>query len=58
MKAGVDDQPHGAEFLRLQISQPPERIAGFIFIGTPDAPLEERLRPDLDEVVSPWTPPR
>ncbi|HVQ08949.1 MAG TPA: nitroreductase, partial [Allosphingosinicella sp.] len=30
----------------------PERIAGFIFIGTPGADLEERLRPDPDEVVS------
>ena len=26
---------------------PPERIAGFLFLGTPGAPLEERLRPDL-----------
>ena len=33
---------------------PPERIAGFIFIGTPAAELEERLRPDYDEVVSEW----
>jgi nitroreductase len=33
---------------------PPERIAGFIFIGTPGAELEERLRPDYDEVVSDW----
>jgi nitroreductase len=35
---------------------PPERIAGFLFLGTPGAPLEERLRPDYDEVVSEWTP--
>jgi len=35
---------------------PPERIAGFIFLGTPGNPLEERLRPDYDEVVSEWTP--
>ena len=32
----------------------PERIAGFIFIGTPGAPLEERLRPAFKEVVSEW----
>ena len=32
----------------------PERIAGFIFIGTPGAELEERLRPDFAEVVSQW----
>jgi nitroreductase len=35
---------------------PPERIAGFVFIGTPAAELEERLRPDYDEVVSEWSP--
>lgn len=36
---------------------PPERIAGFIFIGTPAAELEERLRPEYDEVASEWTLP-
>ncbi|HKR24073.1 MAG TPA: nitroreductase [Allosphingosinicella sp.] len=36
---------------------PPERIAGFIFLGTPSAELEERLRPDPAEVVSEWLPP-
>lgn len=36
---------------------PPERIAGFIFIGTPGAPLEERPRPEPDEIVSAWAPP-
>ena len=36
---------------------PPERIAGFVFLGTPGAELEERLRPEYDEVVSEWTPP-
>src|SRR5687767_14341079 len=36
---------------------PPERIAGFVFIGTPGAELEERLRPDFDEVASAWVPP-
>lgn len=35
---------------------PPERIAGFLFLGTPGNPLEERLRPDYDEVVSEWAP--
>lgn len=34
--------------------EPGERIAGFIFLGTPSVPLEERPRPDLDEVVSEW----
>jgi nitroreductase len=33
------------------------RIAGFIFIGSPSRPLEERPRPQLDAVVSQWSPP-
>ena len=32
-----------------------ERIVGFVFIGTPTRPLEDRPRPDLDRVVSYWT---
>lgn len=31
-----------------------ERIAGFVFIGTPMRPLDERPRPDLDDVLSIW----
>jgi nitroreductase len=34
---------------------PPERIAGFIFLGTPGIALEERPRPEFGEVVSEWT---
>ena len=36
----------------------PERIAGFIFVGTSAAELEERLRPDLSEIFSEWRPER
>ena len=36
---------------------PGERIAGFIFIGSPGRELEERPRPDLGEVVTEWQPP-
>jgi len=32
-----------------------ERIAGFIYIGTATAPLEERPRPALADVVSRWS---
>ena len=32
----------------------PERIAGFIFLGTPVKQLEERPRPDLGKIVSTW----
>ena len=35
-----------------------ERIAGFIFLGSPGNPLEERPRPALEEHVSDWVPPR
>jgi nitroreductase len=33
---------------------PDERIAGFLFLGTPGAELSERPRPDYDDVVSVW----
>lgn len=32
-----------------------DRIAGFVFIGTPGADLEERPRPAYDEVAATWT---
>lgn len=32
----------------------PERIAGFVFIGTPGKSLEERPRPDMAKTVSIW----
>lgn len=43
------------ETVRDAFGQAPERIAGFVFIGTPSRPLEERPRPDFDRVVSNWT---
>ncbi|VVT20559.1 Nitroreductase [Sphingomonas sp. EC-HK361] len=33
----------------------PERIAGFLFLGTPGRPLDERPRPELDSIVREWT---
>jgi nitroreductase len=32
--------------------KPTERIAGYIYIGQPAVPLEERVRPDMDKIVS------
>lgn len=32
-----------------------ERIAGFVFIGTPTRPLDERPRPELNDVLSIWS---
>jgi nitroreductase len=36
---------------------PGEKIAGFIFIGSPGRELEERPRPDPAEIVRDWRPP-
>jgi len=36
--------------------QPPERIAGFLFLGTPGVELEERPRPELDDLLTEWRP--
>jgi nitroreductase len=38
-------------------AEPGERIAGFIYIGSPGRPLEERPRPDLAAIVRSWDPP-
>lgn len=35
-----------------------DRVAGFIFIGSPGKQLEERPRPDFDDVVRQWAPKR
>ena len=32
----------------------PERIVGFVFIGSPAKQLEERPRPDLSKIISVW----
>ncbi|WP_265529414.1 nitroreductase family protein [Sphingomicrobium marinum] len=34
-----------------------ERIAGYFFLGSPGTMLEERERPDMDEIVTRWCPP-
>jgi len=46
-----------SEDVRAAFCGPGERIAGFIFIGHPDNPLEDRERPSLDEVAGQWQPP-
>lgn len=45
-----------SEQVRQAFCEEGERIAGFIFLGTPANPLEERPRPDLDQLVRPWDP--
>lgn len=41
--------------VRNMFGSAPERIAGFIFSGTAKNPLEERPRPELKDIYSPWT---
>jgi nitroreductase len=36
--------------------KPGERVAGYVHIGTPDEPPQERVRPDLDALVTRWAP--
>ena len=46
--------PAFSDTVRDAFGAAPERIAGFVFIGTPGKPLEERPRPDPDRVISDW----
>jgi nitroreductase len=45
-----------SEPVRRAFGRGNERIAGFIYLGTPGAPLEERPRPAFDFAVSEWVP--
>lgn len=42
------------EDVRAAFAQDRERIAGFVFIGTPGKAQEERPRPEYDRIVSVW----
>ena len=46
-----------SERVRAAFCGPGERIAGFIFLGTPGAELEERPRAPLATVARRWNPP-
>jgi nitroreductase len=46
-----------SERVRRAFCDEGERIAGFIFLGTPQSPLEERPRPELSTLVRTWSPP-
>ena len=46
------------ERVRAAFCGPGERIAGFIFIGSPGRELEERPRPELASLVRDWQPPK
>lgn len=45
-----------SSMVRDSFGEAAERIAGFIFLGTPGAELEERMRPEPLDVVSVWSP--
>lgn len=47
--------PSFSDAVRDAFGAAPERIAGFMFIGTPSRPLDERPRPDMDTIVSTWS---
>ena len=46
-----------SERVRSAFCEPGERIAGFLFLGTPANPLEERPRPQLSDLARDWLPP-
>lgn len=45
-----------SDLVRDAFGEPGERIAGFIFLGTPGVALEERPRPAPETVTSIWRP--
>ncbi len=47
-----------SDMVRAAFCAPGERIAGFLFLGSPGAPLEERPRAPLATVVRRWVPPQ
>lgn len=48
--------PAYSDAVRDAFGSAPERIAGFVFIGTPSRDLDERPRPDMGRVVTDWMP--
>ena len=48
--------PSYSEAVRDLFGEAPQKIAGFVFIGTPARPLEERPRGDLSEIAHQWNP--
>lgn len=45
-----------SDVVRDAFGAAPERIAAFMFIGSPSRDLEERPRPDPENVISTWIP--
>ncbi|WP_343526512.1 nitroreductase [Sphingomonas sp.] len=49
--------PAFSDAVRDAFGAAPERIVGFVFLGTPGRPLDERPRPDMARIVSTWSGP-
>ena len=45
-----------SDAVRDLFGEAPQRIAGFVFIGTPARPLDERPRGELSEIIQVWQP--
>ena len=45
-----------SDAVRDLFGEAPQKVAGFVVIGTPAAPLEERPRPSLSEIAHKWNP--
>lgn len=48
--------PAYADAVRDAFGGPGDRIAGFLFFGSPGRAVEERPRPEFDQVVRRWEP--
>lgn len=46
--------PSESAAVRAAFGPDDQRVVGFVFIGTPTRPLDERPRPDLGAIVSRW----
>ena len=46
--------PTSSDAVRDAFGAAPERIAGFMFVGSPSQDIEERVRPDLSKIMSIW----
>jgi nitroreductase len=48
--------PTYSDQVRNAFGEEGQKLAGFLFIGTPNGPLEERPRPAPESVISDWRP--
>ncbi len=48
--------PAFSDVVRDAFGSADQRLVGFVFIGTPSRPLDERPRPDMGAIVTRWRP--